>query len=90
MHPNRILLYGVARRSGRGLPDCVLQEEKVTKTKKVRVRGTVKDTKLTGDPGCPNLLAVSVYDTKAENIEWGEKKRSVQRCREKNARHVVS
>ena len=82
MHPNKILLYSVARRSGRGLLDCVLQEEKATKTEQVNVRGTVKDAKLNGDPGCPNLLAVSVYDTKpvhflsaaAEKIEWREKK----------------
>ena len=98
MHPNRILLYGVARKSGRGLPDCVLQEEKATKTEQVKVRGTVKASKLTGDPGCPNLLAVSVYDTKpfhflsaaAENIEWREKKREVYDAVEKNARHVIS
>ena len=28
------------------------------------MRGTVKAARLTGDPGCPDLLAVSVYDTK--------------------------
>ena len=29
-HPNRILLYRVARRSGRDVPECVLQDKKAT------------------------------------------------------------
>jgi len=45
----------------------------------------LKMTILIGDPDCPSLLAVSVYDTKpvhflsscAESIKWIEKKRKV-------------
>ena len=73
MHPDRILLYNVARKSGRGLPDCVLQEKKSTKkAEQVKVRGIVKDAKLSGDPGCPDFLAVSVYDTKAVHFILAE------------------
>ena len=94
MHPQRILLYGIARKSGRRLPVSVVQEEKATKSKQKKVRGTVKAAKLTGDPDCPNLLAVSVYDTKpvhflsaaAESIKWREKKREVYNCEVKKLR----
>jgi hypothetical protein len=48
-------------------------------------RGTVKAAVLEGDPDCPNLVAVSVYDTKpvhfitmvSECIEWVTKSRKV-------------
>ena len=84
-HPMRVILYGVAHRSGRGVPDCVLQDEKQTKVEQVKGRGTVKAAKLTGDPGCPNLIAVSLYNTKPvhffsaalDSIKWIEQKREV-------------
>ena len=49
------------------------------------MRGTVKAATLEGDPQCPSLLAVSIYDTKpvnflsmaAENNYWVEKERAV-------------
>jgi hypothetical protein len=48
----------------RGLPSCVLQEEKSSKKEQMKVRGTVKAAILKGDPTCPDLVATSVYDTK--------------------------
>ena len=48
----------------------------------LKVRGTVKAAELKGDANCPNLCAVSVYDTKPvhfmtmakDRIEWINKK----------------
>ena len=37
LHPNRILLYGVVRKSGRGLPAFVVQEEKKTKKNRLKL-----------------------------------------------------
>ncbi len=63
-HPNKVLIAGVTRKGGRGLPPSVLQEEEQNKAKQVLVRGTVKAAVLKGDTSCPNLVATSVYDTK--------------------------
>ena len=98
MHPSRILLYGVAQKSGRGLPLFIIQEEKATQNKQAKVRGTVKAARLTGDPGCPDLLAVSVYDTKpvhflsacAHSIKWREKKREVFECSQQKCKSCCS
>jgi hypothetical protein len=82
-HDNKILLEGVARK-GRGIPQVVVQEE-VKRSIEATTRGTVKAAVLEGDPNCPNLVAVSVYDTKpvhfitmvSECIEWVTKSRKV-------------
>ena len=63
-HSNNIKLHGVTRKSGRGLPVCVLQEELQNRSQKDKVRGTVCAAELVGDIDCPSLIAVSVYDTK--------------------------
>ena len=63
-HPRKVLCHGVARKSGRGIPPSVLQEEVKNITQQRDVRGTVKAAVLEGDLGCPNLVASSVYDTK--------------------------
>ena len=48
-HPNVVCIAGPTRKSGRGLPQCVLQEE-VQGTAEIRhVRGTVKAAALEGD-----------------------------------------
>jgi hypothetical protein len=81
-HDNQILLEGVARK-GRGVPQLVYQEEIKKKSIEATARGTVKAAVLEGDPDCPNLVAVSVYDTKpvhfismaSECIEWITKSR---------------
>jgi hypothetical protein len=85
VHPNKILLHGVTRKGGRGLPTHVLQEEVQSKAAQIQVRGTVRAAELVGDPSCPSLIAVSVYDTKpvhfltmcCQEIKWKEKTRKV-------------
>jgi hypothetical protein len=84
-HPNKVLLHGVTRRGGRGIPACVLQDEVKNKKQQMLVRGTVKAAVLEGDPECPNLVASSVYDTKpvhflsmiCDSIRWIVKEKSV-------------
>ena len=63
-HPHSVLVAGVARKGMRGVPSCVLQEEKSSKKDQMKVRGTVKAAILKDDPNCPDLVATSVYDTK--------------------------
>ena len=46
----------------------VIQEEVKNKKKQEDVRGTTKAVVLEGDPKCPHLVAISVYDTKPVNI----------------------
>jgi hypothetical protein len=82
---NKVLLNGVARGAGRGVPKCVVQEQVSKPTDIVSVRGYVKAAVLQGDPGCPQLVAMSVYDNKpvhflsmaCNDINWIEKTRKV-------------
>ena len=74
----KVLVAGVARKGGRCVPKCVLQDEQMTRAAQMIVRGTVKVAVLKGDSQCPDLVATSVYDTKpvhflsmsAESIKW--------------------
>ena len=84
-HLNKVKLHSVTRKGGRGLPTTVLQEEVQNAKEQEKVRGTVLAAELVGDPNCPSLLAVSVYNTKpvhfltmaAKKICWEEKSREV-------------
>ena len=84
-HPRKVLCHGVTRKSGRGIPSCVFQEEIQNKNEQRLVRGTAKAAVLEGDPNCPNLITSSVYDTKpvhylsmvSESIEWKEVQKTV-------------
>ena len=84
-HDKKVMIAGVARKTGRGVPNSVLQEEVKDKNAQQKVRGTVKAALLMGDKDVPNLVAVSVYDTKpvhfistvCECIEWVLKTRRV-------------
>ena len=77
-HRKKINLHGVTRKSGRGLPSTIIQQELQNKAKKEKVRGTVLPDELVGDSKCPSLIAVYVYDTKpinflsmkADSIKW--------------------
>ena len=85
VHDKRVLISGVARKTGRGIPISVLQDEVKDKNAQQKVRGTVKAAVLMGDKHVPNLVAVSVYDTKpvhflstvCECIEWVLKAKDV-------------
>ena len=78
MHKNKVRISGPTRKSGRGLPQCVLQEEKTSPSEIRQVRGTVKAAVLEGDSEMPDLVAVSYYDQKpvhflstiCESIKW--------------------
>jgi len=80
---NKVLMHGVTRKSGRGLPSCVLQEEVKNAKQEETVRGTTKAAVLEGDPGCSELIAFSIYDTKlvhflltaCTSLNWVEKTR---------------
>ena len=82
---SKVLVHGVCRKTGRGLPSSVYQEEHKdpTSTKAQEARGATKAAVLVGDETCKNMLAFSVYDSKpvyflsmaAENIKWIKKKR---------------
>ena len=56
-----------------------------TITQQGAVRVTVKAAVLEGDPGCPNLVESSVYDTKpvqylsmvSESVEWVKVEKNV-------------
>ena len=81
--PQKVMVHGVTRPSGRGIPPCVKQNEVTKKKDLASVRHTVKVAVLKGDEVCSDLLSISIYDTKpvyfltncAEKIEWIEKKR---------------
>jgi len=74
---NKVMLAGVTRTDKRGLPLAVVQEV-VKKEALPTTRGTTKAAVLIGDSECPDLVAVSVCDTKpvhfssvvANSIEW--------------------
>ena len=78
---NSVMVHGVTRKSGRGLPSCVLQEELKNQKEAEKVRGLTKAAVLEGDAECPNLVAFSVYDTKpvhflsmsCTELKWIEK-----------------
>ena len=77
-HKNKIQISGPTCKSGRGLPKCVVQEEKTSPAYVHAVRGTVKGAVLEGDSEIPDLVAMSYYDQKpvhflstiCESVKW--------------------
>jgi len=65
---NKFMVHGVARKKGRGLPKCIIQDEVTNKNLQAEVRGTTKAAVLEGDNECPNIVAFSVYDTRPVNF----------------------
>jgi hypothetical protein len=80
---NQVMMHGVTRRTGRGLPSSVIQNEEKNQKKAEQIRGTTKAAVLEGDPNCPNVVAFSVYDTKpvhflstnVTHLRWIEKQK---------------
>ena len=59
---NKINLHGVTRKSSRGLPESVLQEEVSNKKYQEDVRGTIRAADLIGDKYCISLIrSISVW-----------------------------
>jgi hypothetical protein len=73
----RVLIHGVIRKSGQGVPPSTIQEE--LKEKRVEAaRGTLKVTVMKGDSKSSNLVIASNYDQKpfymlshsTPNVKW--------------------
>jgi len=92
---NQVQIHGVVRKSGRGVPPCVLQEFQKNQKEADKVRGTVKAAVFEGDPSCPSICCVSYYNAKdvyfmstaATELKWVEKKRRVNN---KEAKKLVT
>ena len=83
--PQKVMVHGVTRPSGRGIPSIVKQEEVTKKADLEKVRHTIKAAVLKNDDVVTDLVSVSCYDTKpvymlsnaCENISWVKKERDV-------------
>lgn len=81
----KALAHGVVRTSGRGLPPSVKQDEETNAVRAELLKGTTKAARLQNSLDCPDLLAVSVYDTKpvhllstvSDSVKWVQKSRKV-------------
>ena len=81
----KVMAYGVARVSGRGIPKCVLQMEVTKKSELENVPNTVKVAMLKGDSICKPLVCISLYNSKhvyilttaCSEVKWIRKKRKV-------------
>jgi hypothetical protein len=77
--------HGVARTSRHGIPPSIIQREEKNKAAAEKLRGTTMAARLVHSPACPDLVAVSIYDTKpvhilsmtTECVKWDVKERSV-------------
>lgn len=85
----KILVAGVARQGGRGIPPVLIQKHETTVENVRKARGTVKAAVLEGDDEVDNFVAVSCYDQKpvyfittmAECIKWVIKQKKVYSIR---------
>ena len=82
----KVMMHGVIRKNGRGVPKCIVQDKKTTKQGVEEVKGTVKAAVLQQDEQCGDLMVMaSFYDSKpvyfctnaCEAIVWVEMKRKV-------------
>jgi hypothetical protein len=79
------LAHGVARTNRRGVLMAIIQKEKKNRDCAEKLWGTTHAARLANFPGCPDILAVSTYNTKpvhilstvAESVEWIAKERKV-------------
>ena len=85
LHIAEALAQGVAHTNGRGVPPLIIQKEEKNKDRAEKLRGTTLAAKLHDSDACPDLFAVSVYDTKpvhilptaAECVKWIVKEKEV-------------
>ncbi len=64
----KALAHGVAWSNGRGMPIAIIQKEEKNRDCAEKLRGMKHAARLANVPGCPDVLAVSTYDTKAVHI----------------------
>jgi hypothetical protein len=65
---DKFLGHGVARATGRGIPDGIKQAVELNAKKADFLKGTTTAARLTHSKDCPNLLAVCVYDNKPVHL----------------------
>ena len=68
LYRTEALAHGVARTNGQGIPPSIIQKEEKNINRAEQLRGTTMAAKLLHYAECPDLLAVSVYDTKPVHI----------------------
>jgi hypothetical protein len=68
LYQAKALAHGVGRTSGRGVPPSVIQKEEKNKDRAETLRGTTLAARLVHLPKCPDVLAVSTYDTKPVHL----------------------
>ena len=81
LYLTKCMAHGVARNSGRGFCADIIQSKEKCKKKAELLRGTTKAARLLNCKECPDLLSVSIYDTKPVNmlstvksdVSWVEK-----------------
>ena len=81
----KVKIHGVIRKSGRGVPPAVIQEDLGTGRRADAARGTTKVAVLRDDSKSSNLIVASCYDQKPfymlshsiEEVTWVEKVRKV-------------
>ena len=61
MSEQEVMVCGVARKSGRGVPSCVYKEEMTRKEDKIRAKWTVKAARLKGDTFLYGMVAISIF-----------------------------
>ena len=84
-HEKKVLCHGFTRRGKRGIPKHVQQKEVKNRKEQIAVCGTVKAEVLEGDPNCPNMVALSIYDAKLvhylsmvlDELKWTEMEKQV-------------
>jgi hypothetical protein len=82
--PKPVLVHSVLRKSGRGCPPCVIQEDKVGRAAEV-ARGTVKVAVLKGDSMSSDLVIALCFvqnpfykiSSKCEKVSWEPVKKKV-------------
>ena len=85
LYRTKALAHGIARTNGQGIPPSIIQKEVKTINRAEQLNGTTMAAKLLHYAACPDLLAVSVYDTKpvhilsnvAKCVKWIVKEREV-------------
>ena len=61
---NTVIIYGVVRSDGSGVPKYIDNKEAKVKVEKQQSRGTLKVAHLKGDTQLQGLLAILYYDSK--------------------------